>query len=105
MEEINFFYEKGRLEVCTVIRQPTNKFRKLKPYVYGIVSFHNGKVRVPGRLTDLLLRDEDEVDLSAFEGREVVPRFRRRYAVGQSDIIPTISVSYTHLTLPTTERV
>jgi len=95
MEEINFFYEKGRLEVCTVIRQPTNKFRKLKPYVYGIVSFHNGKVRVPGRLTDLLLRDEDEVDLSAFEGREVVPRFRRRYAVGQSDIIPTISLAFT----------
>ena len=94
MEDIDFFYEKGKLEVCTLVAEPTNKFTKLGPYVYGIVSFHNGKVRVPGRLTDCILRGE-ETDLSSFEDKKVVPRFRRRYAVGRSDIVPTISLAFT----------
>jgi len=94
MKGIDFFYEKGELEVCTLISQPTNKFTKLGPYVYGIVSFHNGKVRVPGRLTDFILKDE-EIDLSHFEDRGVVPRFRRRYAVTRSDVVPTISLAFT----------
>ncbi|NIR87411.1 hydroxymethylglutaryl-CoA synthase [Candidatus Bathyarchaeota archaeon] len=94
MEDADFFYEKGTLEVCTLIKEPTNKFTKLGPYVYGIVSFHNGKVRVPGRLTDCIL-NEEKIDLSSFEDRGVVPRFRRRYAVQQSDIIPTISLAFT----------
>jgi len=94
MKDVDLFYEKGTLEVCTLVKEPTNKFTKLGPYVYGIVSFHNGKVRVPGRLTDCILREE-ELDLSSFEDRGVVPRFRRRYAVEQSDIIPTISLAFT----------
>jgi len=94
MGDIDFFYEKGKLEVCTVIRESTNKFTKLGPYLYGIVSFHDGKVRVPGRLTDRILKGE-EIDLSSLEGREVVPRFRRRHCVEQSDIIPTISLAFT----------
>lgn len=94
MKNIDFFYEKGMLEVCTLIKEPTNKFTKLGPYIYGIISFHNGKVRVPGRLTDGILKEE-EIDLSSFEDREVVPRFRRRHAVQQSDVIPTISLAFT----------
>jgi len=94
MKDIDFFYEKGKIEVCTLVSEPTNKFTKLGPYAYGIVSFHNGKVRVPGRLTDCLLQDEG-MDLSNFEDREVVPRFRRRYAVSRSDIVPTISLAFT----------
>ncbi|MEA2090198.1 MAG: hydroxymethylglutaryl-CoA synthase [Thermoproteota archaeon] len=94
MEDVDFFYEKGKLEVCTLISKPTNKFIKLGPYIYGIISFHNGKVRIPGRITDRLIQDE-EIDIASFEGREVVPRFRRRYAVGNSDIIPTISLAFT----------
>ncbi|KPV63810.1 MAG: hypothetical protein AOA65_1170 [Candidatus Bathyarchaeota archaeon BA1] len=94
MRDVDFFYEKGRLEVCTIVREPTNKFVKLGSYVYGIVSFHDGKVRVPGRLTDRILKDR-EIDLSSLEDREVVPRFRRRCAVKQSDIIPTISLAFT----------
>lgn len=95
MTDIDFFYEKGVLEVCTLVNQPTNKFTKLGNYIYGIVSFHNGKIRVPGRLTDRIIRDEEEIDLSSFDGREVVPRFRRRYAVNKSDVIPTISLAFT----------
>ena len=93
MEDIDLFYEKGELEVCTLVKEPTNKFVKLGTYIYGIVSFHNGKLRVPGRLTDILLKDK-EVEPSSFEGRTVVPRFRRRYSVEQSDIIPTIALTF-----------
>jgi hydroxymethylglutaryl-CoA synthase len=95
MEDIDFFYEKGRLELCTLVNEPTNKFTKLGSYIYGIVSFHNSKIRVPGRLTDKIIRDGEVVDFSSLEGREVVPRFRRRYSVERSEIIPTISLAFT----------
>ncbi|MEM3550541.1 MAG: hydroxymethylglutaryl-CoA synthase [Candidatus Bathyarchaeia archaeon] len=95
MAEIDFFYEKGELEICTLVTDPTNKFTKLGNYIYGIVSFHNGKVRVPGRLTDRIINEDEALDLSAFEGRPVVPRFRRRYSVDKSEIIPTISLTFT----------
>ena len=51
MQDIDFFYAKGKLEVSTLVSQPTNKFIKMGSYVYGIVSFHDGKTRVPGRIT------------------------------------------------------
>ncbi|MGB9960538.1 MAG: hydroxymethylglutaryl-CoA synthase [Candidatus Bathyarchaeales archaeon] len=95
MADIDLFYEKGKLEICTLVNEPTNKFTKLGNYVYGIVSFHNGKIRVPGRLTDKIIKDGETVDFSALEGREVVPRFRRRYSVSKSEIIPTISLAFT----------
>ena len=63
MKEVDFFYEKGKLEVCTFINEPTNKFTKLGSFFYGVVSFHNGKVRVPGRLTDHLIKNNDSIDL------------------------------------------
>jgi uncharacterized OB-fold protein len=49
MESIDLFYEKGKLELCTLVTEPTNRFTKLETYVYGIISFHDGKIRVPGR--------------------------------------------------------
>ncbi|MFP3985603.1 MAG: hydroxymethylglutaryl-CoA synthase [Candidatus Bathyarchaeia archaeon] len=94
MENIDFFYEKGILEVCTLVNEPTNKFTKLGPYVYGIVSFHNGKVRFPARLTDLLIKDNQKISFDDLEGRSVVPRFRRRHAVEPSGIVPTISLAF-----------
>ncbi|MEM3627692.1 MAG: hydroxymethylglutaryl-CoA synthase [Candidatus Bathyarchaeia archaeon] len=95
MVDMDLFYDKGKLEICTLINEPTNKFTKLGNYIYGIVSFHNGKIRVPGRLTDRLIRQGEEIDFSTLEGREVVPRFRRRYSVDKSEIIPTISLAFT----------
>jgi hydroxymethylglutaryl-CoA synthase len=91
----DLFYEKGELEVCTLVTEPTNKFTKLGSYVYGIVSFHDGKIRVPGRLTDRMIKDDEKIDSSTLEGRTVVPRFRRRYSVEKCDIIPTISLAFT----------
>ena len=93
MDNIDLFYEKGTLELCTLIDDPTNKFRKFERFIYGIVSFHDGKIRVPARITDQL--PKDNFDPSSIEGREVTPRFRRRYSVGKSDVIPTVSLAFT----------
>ena len=95
MGNIDLFFDKGTLELCTFINEPTNKFSKLSSFIYGIISFHGGKIRVPGRLTDQLICDDKDIDFSSFEGREVVPRFRRRYSVGKSEVIPTISLAFT----------
>jgi len=95
MTSIDLFYDKGKLELCTLVKEPTNKFMKLGSYVYGIVSFHNGKIRVPGRLTDQIVNDGEAIDFSSLEGREVIPRFRRRYSVGKSEVVPTISLAFT----------
>jgi hydroxymethylglutaryl-CoA synthase len=95
MAVADLFYEKGKLEVCTLINEPTNKFTKLGSYIYGTVSFHDGKIRVPGRLTDRTAFCNEEVDFADLEGRNVVPRFRRRYSVDKTDIIPTISLAFT----------
>ena len=56
MSAVDLFYEKGKLELCTLVTEPTNKFTKLESFVYGIVSFHGGKIRVPGRLTDQIIK-------------------------------------------------
>jgi len=93
MDNIDLFYDKGVLEFCALIDDPTNKFRKLDRFIYGIVSFHNGKIRVPARITDQLLTDD--FNPLSLEGREVIPRFRRRYSVGKSDVVPTISLAFT----------
>ena len=95
MDATDLFYDKGRLELCTLVTEPTNKFTKLENFVYGIVSFHDGKIRLPGRITDQIIGNNDNVDLSALEGREVIPRFRRRYAVSRSEVVPTISLAFT----------
>jgi hydroxymethylglutaryl-CoA synthase len=95
MASEDLFYEKGKLELCTLVSEPTNKFTKLESFIYGIISFHGGKIRVPGRITDRLIKDGETVDFAALEGKEVVPRFRRRYSVNKSDVVPTISLAFT----------
>ncbi len=95
MDSLDLFYEKGKLELCTLITEPTNKFAKLESYVFGLVSFHDGQIMVPGRITDQIVPQAEMVDFSALEGKEVVPRFRRRYSVGKCDVIPTISLAFT----------
>jgi hydroxymethylglutaryl-CoA synthase len=42
-----------------------------------------------------MTKEDEEIDFSALEGREVVPRFRRRYSVDECDVIPTISLVFT----------
>jgi hydroxymethylglutaryl-CoA synthase len=95
MVNTDLFYEKGKLELCTLVNEPTNKFTKLGSYIYGTASFHDCKIRVPCRLTDRTAMCNEDVDFSALEGREVVPRFRRRYSVDKNDVIPTISLAFT----------
>ena len=94
MKDIDFFYDQGNLEVSTLVKKPTNRFVRMGSYIYGLVSFHEGKTRVPGRLTDILLKDGD-TNIPCYDGKNVVPRFRRRHSVGESDVIPTISLAFT----------
>ncbi|MEM2136590.1 MAG: hydroxymethylglutaryl-CoA synthase, partial [Candidatus Methanomethylicia archaeon] len=92
MEETNYIYCKGILEACTIIRESTNRFKTLQPYIYGIVKV-DGDIRVPARLTDKIL--QEEFNPEEYEGREVVFRFRRRYATEPQEIIPTTSLTFT----------
>lgn len=95
MVDTDLFYEQGKLEISTLVNEPTNKFTKLGSFIYGIFSFHDGKIRVPGRLTDRIIQGDEEIDFSNLEGRAVLPRFRRRYSVDRNDVIPTISLAFT----------
>jgi len=95
MQDIDLFYDKGELEACSVVSDPTNRFRQMGSYIVGVISFHDGKIRIPGRLTDRLIKSSEEIDFSKLEGREVVPRFRVKHAVDSSDIIPTTSQTFT----------
>ncbi len=61
MEDVDLFYEKGVLESCTIVKESTNRFKRLGSYIYGIVSFHNGKVRIPGRLTDRVFAGNENI--------------------------------------------
>jgi len=63
-------FEKGKLELCTLVTEPTNKFAKLGSYVHGIVSFHGGKIRVPGRLTDRIVKNGEEIDFQLLKGEK-----------------------------------
>ncbi len=68
MDSIDLLFDKGKLELATFINEPTNKFTKLGNFVYGIVSFHDGKIRVPARLTDQISATATTVDLASLEG-------------------------------------
>ena len=41
-----------------------------------------------------MLFENGGADISCFDGKGVVPRFRRRHTVGESDVIPTISLAF-----------
>jgi len=93
MRDINFFFEKGKIEVCALVEEPTNRFVKLGPFLHGTVDFGDS-VRFPARITDMFV-DTKNIDPSLFEGREVVPRFRKRHAVGKSEIVPYTALTFT----------
>ncbi len=52
----------------------------------GIISFDDGNIRVPGRITDYAPPD-GELDVTRFIGKGVVPRFRRLYMDGSQGLI------------------
>lgn len=86
MNIVDYFNSKGTLLTGSVIRKPTNKFLHLGSFISGIVSFDDGDVRVPGRVTDYTPPD-GELDISRFIGKDVVPRFRRLYTDGSQGLI------------------
>ncbi|MEM2210575.1 MAG: hydroxymethylglutaryl-CoA synthase [Nitrososphaerales archaeon] len=85
--ESDYFYSKGIFYSGCVIRKPTNKFNYLKSFISCIVSFDNGAVKVPGRITDYRLNNDDEIDITQYIGKGVIPRFRRIYDDGNFGLI------------------
>lgn len=91
----DYFYSKGFLYSGTVIRRPTNRFEYLGSFLAGIVGLEDGP-RVPGRITDFV-PPEEEVDISEFIGRGVVPRFRKTYEDGSQGLIYYSSLNFSFL--------
>ncbi len=93
MSPVDYANSKGMLVSGSVIRKPTNKFLHLGSYISGIVSFNDGGVKVPGRITDLVPPD-GEVDVTEFMGKGVIPRFRRLYSDGSDGLIYYSSLNF-----------
>ncbi len=93
MRHVDYFESVGTLFTGTVIRKATSRFGHLSPFLAGIISFDDGKIKVPGRITDQVPPD-GEVDVSEFIGRGVVPRFRRLYANGGYGVVSYSSLNF-----------
>lgn len=93
MRPADHFYGKGTFLTGSVIRGPTKKFSYLKSYLSGIIHFQNDDLNVPSRITDYVPPPE-EIDVSEFIGREVVPRFRKTYTDGASGLIYYSSLNF-----------
>ena len=59
MDSIDLLFDKGKLELATFINEPTNKFTKLGKFVYGIVSFHDGKTMDADDVVYSIMRHKD----------------------------------------------
>lgn len=93
MRPADHFYEKGTFFSGNVIRGPTKKFGYLQSFLSGIIHFQSDDLKVPGRITDYVPPPE-EVDISEFIGRAVVPRFRKTYTDGASGLIYYSSLNF-----------
>lgn len=93
MREVDHFYEQGTLLSGNVIRGPTKKFAYLKSFLSGIIHFQNDNLNVPGRITDYVPPPE-EIDVTEFIGKAVVPRFRKIYTDGASGLIYYSSLNF-----------
>jgi len=94
MSQVDYFYKRGVFYTGAVVNTPTNKFEHLGSLLTGIIEFPEEKLRVPGRITDYTPPSGD-VEVSKFIGRNVVPRFRRLYADGESGLIYYSSMNFT----------
>ncbi len=93
MSHVDYFDSKGTLLSGCVIRRPTNKFSALGPFISGIISFDDGRLRIPGRITDYIPPAE-ELDMTSFIGKGVVPRFRCLYTDGHQGLVYYSSLNF-----------
>jgi len=93
MDFVDYFYNRGTIISGSVIRKPTNKFLHMGSFMSAIVYFDEGNIRVPGRITDII-PPEEELDISRFMGKGVVPRFRRLYTDGSQGLIYYSSLNF-----------
>ena len=93
MSDVDYFYRRGTFFAGSVINLPTNKFKRLGPFISGVVHFQEDDFKVPGRITDYVPQ-EGGVDISEFIGRGVVPRFRRTYTDGRGGLVYYSSLNF-----------
>ena len=93
MQPVDYFYERGEFYSGSVIKAPTNKFKHLGSYLSGQVYFPGDDFKVPGRITDYV-PPEQEVDISDFIGRGLIPRFRRNYTDGDDGLVYYSSLNF-----------
>ncbi len=93
MNSVDYFYSKGILFSGSVVRKPTNKFLHIGSFMSALVSFDDGNIRIPGRITDYV-PPEEELDLTRFIGKGVLPRFRRLYSDGSQGLIYYSSLNF-----------
>jgi len=92
MDLVDYFYDRGNLTSGSVIRKPANEFLHIGSFMTGIISFDDG-TRVPGRVTDYT-PPEEELDVTRFVGKGVIPRFRRLYTDGSQGLIYYSSLNF-----------
>ena len=92
MDLVDYFHDKGTLTSGSIIRKPANEFLHIGSFMAGIISFDDG-TRVPGRVTDYI-PPEEELDVTRFVGKGVIPRFRRLYTDGPQGLIYYSSLNF-----------
>lgn len=93
---VEYFNEKGTLVSGNIVRRPTNKFSYLDSLLTAVIAFDQGLIRVPGRITDYTPPSQ-EVDITRFIDREVVPRFRRMFCDGECGQVYYSSLTFSFI--------
>ncbi|UCH02736.1 MAG: hydroxymethylglutaryl-CoA synthase [Candidatus Bathyarchaeota archaeon] len=93
ISHIEYFNDKGTIVSANIVRRPTNNFRYLDSLLTAVIAFDQGQIKIPGRITDYTPSNQ-EVDVTRFIDREVVPRFRRMFCDGESGQIYYSSLAF-----------
>jgi hydroxymethylglutaryl-CoA synthase len=85
MLEVDHFYKRGEFFSGALINEPTNRFNHMDKFVSGIIGLNDNGLRVPGRITDYVIKSD--LDVKNLIGKRVIPRFRRMYTDGSDGLI------------------
>lgn len=92
MSHIDYLYKKGKLYSGAVINVPTNKFKHLGTHISAIVHFPDDDFKIPGRITDYLVPEEENI--LKFIDKDLVSRFRRTYSDGEKGLVYYSSLNF-----------
>ena len=93
MANVDRFYDKGVLYTGSVINATTKKFNQLGKHLSAVVDFTEDDFKIPGRITDFIPPLEN-VNISNYIGKELVPRFRRNYVRDEGGLVYYSSLNF-----------